>query len=187
MPKLIENHTTYTATFRMLAKKHKELLHLAGGADDIHFVRCVLSKHPMLSQGDLSEFLKSLKHKLQMPFMLLVAYSGEYGKSHNDAKRKTIQGEFMILDRVQRGDWAKLDTVLDKTEKIGEEILAYLVDYYDENPGDGIMKYEEGMSEKISNTSIDSLAGTKFYFSIDIPNQVVMQFDEDNFNDLTIE
>lgn len=185
--KLIESHTSYTATFRMLAQKHKQINHLAGGDDDIHFVRCVLSKHPMLAASDISEFLKSMRTRLKFPAMVLVSYSTGYGQNSNDAKRKKIEGEFFILDRVTRDDWNGIEQVLESSEEIGEDILGYLVDYYDEHPEDGLFKYDEGINEKFAGSEIDNLAGTKFYFTIDIPNQAGIAFDETKFNDLTIE
>ena len=187
MAKLIEDHTTYTATFRMLAQKHKALLHLKTGADDVHFVRCVLSKHPMLAQGDLDEFLKGIRNVIKVPFMLLVAYSTQNNSSHQDAKKKALQGEFFIFDRYEKSDWDARDAKLASTEKIGEEIMSYLVEYYEENPQDGQLKWDEGMTEPFGKTIIDNLAGNKFYFTIEIPNQVAMEFDADNFEDLTIE
>lgn len=187
MPKLIEDHTTYTATFKMLAMEHKAINHLKAGADDIHFVRCVLSKHPMLSQADLTEFIKNIRHTLKFPAMVLVAYSSEYGQNHNDAKRKGFQGEFFILDRVEKNNWDAIEATLDSTEKIGEDMLAYLIDYYDEHPGDGIFRYDDAMNEKISATEVDNLAGTKFYFTIDVPNQATLKFDPAKFDTLTID
>jgi hypothetical protein len=187
MPKLIEDHSTYTATFRMLATKHLQLNHLKEGDDDIHFLRCVLSKHPMLSQADLSEFIKSVRHRVKVPFMLLVAYSAEYDQSHNDAKRKGFQGEFIILDRVKKDDWDEIEAKIDSTEKIGEDIMGYLIDYYDEHPEDGILEHEQSMNEKISGTDMDNFAGTKFYFTISVPNQAALEFDPAKFDGLTIE
>lgn len=177
--KLIENHNTYSNTFRNIAMMHKKLGHLRKGEQDIHFVRAVLSKHPMLSEGDLKEFLRSIHNKLRFPAMVLVSYSAEYSAENHDAKRKKFMGEFFILDRVKKDDFDDLEVKLDETEQTGEEIIAFLGDYYEEHPQDGLFIWEEGQSEKISNLEVDNLAGTKFYFTIDVPHQAKLS----NFSD----
>jgi hypothetical protein len=180
--KLIENHQSYTNTFRELAMKHKKLQHLKNGEDDIHFVRATLSRHPMLSEGDLREFIKGLRNKIKFPAMVLVAYGSGYSAANHDAKRKQIQGEFFILDRVQKDDYDDIDLKLDETEQIGEEIMAFLGDWYEENEYHGLFQWDEAQNEKISNLGIDNLAGTKFYLTIDIPHQAKLSNFRDAFN-----
>ena len=177
---LINSHTTYTAFFLLMATHHKLIHHTP---EEVHFVRMNLSAHPVLASEDIKEFIKSLKNKLHFPALLLNAYQAkaDAGDSH-DAKRKVIQGEFFILERVRKEDWDQQDEVFDRTEQIGTDILAFLGAYYEDTPEDGWFEWNDSMMEKISNLGVDSLAGTKFYFTISIPNEVAFQLNEDAFD-----
>lgn len=177
---LIKDHQTYTAFFRKAATHHKKILH--SDSED-HFARMNLSAHPMLAREDITEFLRSIKNKLHFPALLLNTFSGRYSDADSrDAKRLIIQGEFFILDRFHKDNWAMQEQVFDETEEIGRDILAFLDDYYDENIHEGIFEWTEAMQEKISNLEVDSLAGTKFYFTLSIPHQVALYLDPDAFN-----
>jgi hypothetical protein len=177
---LIKDHQSYTAFFRKAATNHKQILH---SANEDHFARMNLSSHPVLAREDITEFLRSIKNKLHFPALLLNAFSARYSDSDSkDAKRLIIQGEFFILDRFHKDDWAMQEQVFDNTEEIGRDILSFLDDYYDENIQEGVFDWTEAMQEKISNLEVDSLAGTKFYFTISIPHQVALNLDENAFN-----
>ena len=65
-----------------------------------------------------------------------------------------------------------------------EDITEFLrgIKNYEENPQDGVFNWNNSMQEKISNLEVDSLAGTKFYFTISIPRQVALYLDADAFN-----
>jgi hypothetical protein len=178
---LIKDHKTYTDFFRKMATHHKDILHRV---HEMRFVRMNLSAHPLLAREDINEFLKSIRNRLHFPALLLNSYQakGDAEDSY-DAKRKVIQGEFFILDRVKKEDWDNQDEVFDKTEAIGTDILAFLGEYYEEYPLEGYFEWNDSMMEKISNLQVDNLAGTKFYFTLSIPNEVAFQFNPDKFED----
>lgn len=184
--KLIEDHKSYVKVFRNLAKYHKKIKH----SDlEVHFARMNLSAHPVLAREDIKEFLQAMKNKLHFPALLLNTYTGkpDSNDSH-DAKRKVIQGEFFILDRYHKDNYDMQEDVFDETEKIGEDIISFLGEYYETQPEEGLFIWSEGMTEKISNLDFDNLAGTKFYFTIDIPYQVgynlnIEAFDEGLFEE----
>lgn len=178
--KLIQDHKSYVKLFRDLARFHKKINH---SDSEVHFARMNLSAHPVLAREDIKEFLQGMKNKLKFPALLLNTYSGkpDSNDSH-DAKRKVIQGEFFILDRYHKDNYDMQEDVFDDSEKIGEEIISFLGEYYEEHPEQGVFLWSEGMSEKISNLEFDNLAGTKFYFTIDIPYQVGYNFNSDAFH-----
>lgn len=177
---LIKDHTTYTDFFRLMATHHVEIHHTA---EEIHFVRMNLSVHPVLAREDINEFLKSVRNKLHFPALLLNTYTAKPDANDSyDAKRKVIQGEFFILDRVGKEDFNDQDRAFDFTEGIGNDIMAFLGEYYEENPQEGIFEWSDAMIEKISNLQIDNLAGTKYYFTLSIPHEVAFQLNTDRFD-----
>jgi len=177
---LIKDHKTYTDFFRLMATHHKDIHH---SESESHFSRMNLSSHPVLAREDIKEFIKSLKNKLYFPALLLNAYQakGEATDSR-DAKRKVFQAEFFILDRMHRENWDQQDAIFDRTERIGTDILSFLSEYYEEQPQEGYFEWNDTMMEKISNLEVDSLAGTKFYFTISIPNENAFHLDLNRFD-----
>lgn len=177
---LIKDHTTYTDFFRLMAENHLSIQHSEA---ECHFVRMNLSAHPVLAREDIKEFLRSLKNKLHFPALLLNTYQAKADAQDSyDAKRKIIQGEFFILDRIRKDDWDQQDAAFDTTEAIGTDIMAFLGEYYEDAPQEGYFEWNDALIEKISNLEVDSLAGTKFYFTLSIPNEVAFQLNTDRFN-----
>jgi|GEM_PF-1951657 len=178
---LIKDHKTYTDFFRTMAIHHLDIRH---SDTQSHFARMNLSAHPMLAREDITEFLKAIRTKLHFPALLLNSYQAKAdAQDSNDAKRKVIQGEFFIINRVIKEDYDNQDTVFDDTEEIGTDIISFLGEYYEENPQHGYFEWNDTMMEKISNLEVDNLAGTKFYFTISIPNEVAFQLRPDRFDD----
>ncbi len=178
---LIKNHKTYSDFFRLMAIHHKKIHH---APDREAFARMNLSPHPVLAREDIKEFILGLKSRLHFPALLLNTYTGKFSnEDSNDAKRKEIQGEFFILDRYRKDDYDHLEEVFDQTEAIGTDIMAFLGEYYEEHPHEGVLNWTEGMTEKISNLNVDNLGGTKFYFTISIPHQVALNLDTEAFDD----
>lgn len=178
---LIKDHRTYTDFFRTMATHHLSIRHRDA---EVHFARMNLSAHPMLAREDIKEFLKSIRTRLHFPALLLNTYQAKAdAQDSHDAKRKVIQGEFFILDRVTKEDWDDQDLVFDDTEEIGTDIISFLGEYYSDNPQEGYFEWNDTMMEKISNLEIDNLAGTKFYFTLSIPNEVAFHLRTDRFAD----
>jgi hypothetical protein len=178
---LIKDHKTYTDFFRTMATHHLSIRHRE---EESHFARMNLSAHPMLAREDIKEFLKSLRNKLNFPALLLNTYQAKADAQDSyDAKRKVIQGEFFILDRVRKEDFDHQDDIFQATEEIGTDILSFLGEYYEASPQEGYFEWNDSMMEKISNLEVDNLAGTKFYFTLSIPNEVAFQLRTDRFAD----
>jgi hypothetical protein len=177
---LIKDHLSYVKFFRTMATYHKAIRH-----SETHqaFARMNLSAHPVLAREDIEEFLKGMKSRLNFPALLVNAPSGKFShEDSNDAKRKLINGEFFVLNRYQKDDWDGQEAVFDDTTAIGNDIMAFLGEYYEEHPQEGYFQWEEGMEEKISNLNIDNLAGVKFYFTISIPYQTALNLNPDAFD-----
>lgn len=186
MPELIHDHTSYNAAFRNIASLHK-LLHHGKNADGTanekqkHFTRVVISRHPMLAAPDLDEFLKNTSGSgLKFPAMVLVAYTGGFKGSNIDASRKVFQGEFIILDRHGNEKWDEQEAKYTLTENIGEQVVAWLINHYEKKPADGFFQWAELETEKIS-ISKGNLAGTKFYFTIDLHYSEGLTYNSDAF------
>jgi hypothetical protein len=178
---LIKDHKTYTDFFLKMATHHVKIHHRA---EQMRFVRMNLSAHPVLAREDIKEFLKAMRSKLHFPALLLNAYQSKTDAQDSyDAKRKQIMGEFFIVDRVKKEDFDHQDQVFDETDQIGQDILAFLGEYYECNPQEGIFSWSEASTEKISNLEVDNLAGTKFYFTISIPSEVALQLNADRFDE----
>lgn len=178
--KLINSHSSYTAFFRTMAQRHKKIAHGVNG--QMHFVRVTLSKHPLLAEEDIKEFFRKVNNQLRFPALVLVAYTAGYNANNQDAKRKEFHGEFLILDKVKKEDFEDLEQKLDETEEIGEEIMGFLDEYYQDFPEQGILQWNEGQTEAIANMNMGNLAGTKFYFTIDVPHQAQLAFNENAFH-----
>lgn len=167
--------------FELMATHHKKIHHSPASKA---FARINLSAHPLLAKEDLSEFLKSIKASLNFPCLLANTYQGNADAADSfDAKRKIIRGEIFILDRVARDDWDARDLAWDDTEQIGTDIMSFLGEYYEENEHEGLFSWSEVSTEKLSNLTTDNLAGTKFYFTISIPNEINYQLNADAFDD----
>ncbi|AWW32448.1 hypothetical protein DN752_21135 [Echinicola strongylocentroti] len=178
---LIKDHKTYTDFFRLMATHHKKIHH---SEQHFAFARMNLSAHPILAKEDIHEFINGIRSKLHFPCLLLNTFMAKPSSDDSyDAKRKTIQGEFFILDRGEQMNWDDQEDIFDSTEEIGTDIMAFLGDYYEDAPQEGIFQWSDAMTEKISNLSKDkNLSGTKFYFTIDIPNEVAFQLNTDAFD-----
>lgn len=167
--------------FQLMATHHKKIHHSDAQKA---FARINLSAHPVLAKEDLSEFLKSVKATLHFPCLLANTFQASADAADSyDAKRKVIRGEIFILDRVPKDDWNARDLVWDDTEHIGTDIMSFLGEYYEENEHEGLFSWSEVATEKLSNLTTDNLAGTKFYFTISIPNEINYQLNTAAFDD----
>lgn len=161
---MINSHTTYTNTFRALAETHVDIRH---SAQEMHFARIVLNRDPYVpSHFQIKEFISSIRDKMCTPFMLLVSYSAGCIDSKSDNKQKVIQGSFLILDKVETDDFDGEEAVYSFTEGIGDEILANLGSYYEENPQDGYFMWSDYENDKVAKVTESNFFGTRFNFSI---------------------
>lgn len=183
---LIKDHTTYTECFRNIASNHKLLHHLKNedGTENLkekHFARAVISRHPLMAVPDLEEFLKGVAGSgLKFPAMVLIAYTGKYSRNNGEHTRKGFDGEFIILDRVSTEKFDEHEAKFDLTEGIGEDIVSYLGQYYEDRVSEGLFSWGELENEKISIQN-KGIVGTKFYFSINVPYGAGILYNGDSF------
>lgn len=152
-------HLDYTALFREAATRHVELRH---SATDMHFGRMILSGWP-LTMLDVNELLTAQKAKLRLPVLLLESYDGRYQDNGYDNVRKLASAAFIVLDKVEGSDFDNRDQVLDRCERIGEDVLGFAIDYYRRRK----LKLDSSTisSEKVGPIS-GNLWGVRFNFQL---------------------
>ncbi|GAB3233015.1 hypothetical protein GCM10027346_20660 [Hymenobacter seoulensis] len=126
-------HQQYTSMCRLLASTHKDIQH---SADQCRFLRILISTDPVQKQLDLSEFYSSLRTRLDLPgdraAMVVENYQADYDDNKGDAYHKFHHSSFMILKKVEVGDFDGRDAAIDETERIGEELIATLIEQLNE-------------------------------------------------------
>lgn len=122
-------HHQYTALGRELARQHKGIQH---SEQHCRFLRILLSSDPIQKQLDLSEFYSSLRDKLDLgqgqAAMILENYQADYDDNRGDAYHKYHNSAFLIVKRVEPGDYDARDQAIDDCEQIGEQLLATLIE-----------------------------------------------------------
>lgn len=174
-------HTQYTEFFRDIAARHKEIQHTE---HRMHFARLILSADPFLSTtSQLDEFLESVKNKLLEPALLLASYEGQYMDNRSSNVEKMLAGRLIILDTVPTlNDYQREEEVLTRSERIGEECLAYAEHQLCKDPGRGFLEWDAVGSEKIAELTERRFFGTAFNFGIKVSVQQNVTFDPDQFD-----
>jgi hypothetical protein len=154
-------NTEYTAYFREIARRHKALKH---SATEMHFARLILSGDPF-SGLEMGDFINNTKAKLKWPFMLLISYEHDYQDNRNDNVQKLFHGAFIILDKpAQKDNFDQQEAILDRTEEIGEQILAFMKKDFEENMATRRLDLNGTGGEKIGPVA-DGYFGTRFHFT----------------------
>jgi len=154
-------HLDYTTLFRTAAEQHVDLRHTA---TEMHFGRLILTGWP-LTKLDIDELLTSQKQKIRLPILLLESYDARYTNgSGADNVRKVPTGAIIVLDKVGVADYDVRDEVLDRCERIGEEVLGYAIEQYRKQNN----KLDTGTisSEKVGPIGPDKLWGVRFDFQL---------------------
>ncbi|MEH0154030.1 hypothetical protein V6R21_07760 [Limibacter armeniacum] len=152
-------HSEYVAFFRTIAQQHVDIRH---SETEMHFVRTVVSAEPF-RQLHMEELLKSLSSKIRTPFMILETYDAQYLDNGADAIFKHTDAAFIIVDIAGKDDFDSEEQILDKTERIGEEVLGYIRHHYRDpaNKKRGTFKLTQAASEKVGPFR-DKYFGTRF-------------------------
>ena len=153
-------NSEYTAYFREIARRHKALRH---SPIEMHFARIIMSADPF-PELQLNEFLTSLKSKIRLPFMLLISYEHDYQDNRSDNIQKQLHGAYIILDKPQKDSFDQQEAILDRTEEIGEQILAFIKDDLDTKMVTSHLDLNGSGGEKITNVA-DGFLGTRFHFT----------------------
>lgn len=169
-------HLTYTQLFREIAASHKAIQHKEG--QEMHFVRMIRSGGPFPTL-DLKEFINSKKVKLHYPAMVLESYDSTYSDNLSDNIKKTPLAAFIILDKASASDFDEIDSVLDKTEEIGEQIIAYLRSYF-ELQKNQLFDMNSVSSERV-DLPAEQLYGTRFNFSLPVTSTPAFYHNPDNW------
>lgn len=180
-------HKEYIALFREVATRHVDINHTA---DEMHFARMVLSRDAYLnSQMQISEFVESIRSKLHAPCMLIASYEAEYRDNRSDSMEKALFGRMIILDEIRKNDFEGEELVLEKTEQIGEECLAYVAAVLQNEVEDlegeyysGYLEWNGASSEKLTSISARNFAGTGFNFYIVFGAEADTSFNPLKFN-----
>jgi hypothetical protein len=173
-------HLQYTELFRELARRHKEIQHTNAAC---HFLRIHLSGDFVQAQLDLREFYASLRSKIKSGVvMVLQSYDASYGENLDDYQRKFYTAGLIILDKVANADMDKLDEVYDRTERIGEEVMAAAM-LQISAAGTGYRLYAKDITAEKVGPLGDQFHGTRFDFRFTGPAGSGLVFNPDKFID----
>ncbi|WP_151087392.1 BTB/POZ domain-containing protein [Hymenobacter baengnokdamensis] len=152
-------HLDYTDLFREAARRHVDLQH---SDTEMHFGRLILTGWP-LTKLDVSEYLDAQKQKMRLPILLLESYDARYQDNGYDNVRKLATSAIIVLDKVGKDSFDKRDEVLDRCERIGEDVLGFAIEHYRKQK----LKLDPNTisSEKVGPIG-DFLWGVRFNFSL---------------------
>lgn len=177
---------TYYEFNKAIAINHVELQHKEDRAlNHVAFGEIYLSSDPF-EQIDISSFMADLKSKIKYPLMLAIGTDWD-GRGGNLQNSNVINGAFLILDKpdskINDRDDRRRECYV-RTERIAQEISAYLIAYFELNCGLGNLEtFPSG--EKIGRVAPDNLYGTmvKYSYTSRYSNFV---FKQDRFGDLEV-
>lgn len=151
-------HTDYKAIFQKRCSQHKEL-----NADKYAFSTMFVSRNPMQQEIDLAEFWSSIRDNEGMQ-VVLQNYDADYEGADFDTKHRYLHGALLVLDSVdKKDDWQRRDEVMDKTERIAEELMAAVA--HDINQTyKHLLTPSDLLTEAIANVS--TFHGTRISFRI---------------------
>jgi len=173
-------HSQYTAFFRQLAEQHADILH---SSQDCRFLRVVLSSDPLQRIMDAREFYDGMRDKLSPGYcMILQSYEVDYADSMGDQKTRECHGAFIILHKVEAGDFDGLEQVLDKTEEIGEDIMGATVHLINQDftLPKKFMTFNGISNERVGPVG-ENYHGTKFSFFFTQGANPSLRFKQDKF------
>lgn len=172
-------HSDYITFFKERATMHLKLMHLSDNKSAFSVI-IENAPNPFQPKTDLDNFLSSIRTLGKFPHLLLISYDASYSGVKDSFIKKTLDGAFIILDKPNPArDYDKVNLVLNDTEVIGEQILAALNAWVDEN-NCTLFNGEGTGAEKIGPVG-DGFYGTKFYIKIEADaNQLLIDNRTDN-------
>lgn len=122
------DHSEYVAYFRDIAERQGDLLH---SDENKRFARVIYSEWPSPSL-QLGEFLSLHKADLQYPFMLCETWVRKTNAHSSEHLDNIYKGSFFIGDLLpDKHDFDALDVLLDKTDRIADEIQGYMLEEFE--------------------------------------------------------
>lgn len=76
----------------------------------------------------LENFINMKRTKLRAPFVIVENYLWSYIDNNSDNRIKKITWAFTVFDKAKEDDSAEINAALDKTERIGEDFLARMIE-----------------------------------------------------------
>ncbi len=164
-------HAAVTDFFRNIARDHQEIKHTP---TESHFARIIVSEAPW-KQLVVDEFLNALKSKIKPPFLLYEASDIDYRDNGGDNRVKLFHPAFIIMDKAEKGNYNAQEAVLDKTERIGEEIMAFIVWSLRRNLSTNHIDINSIYTEKIGPAA-DGFSGTRFNFEFTVTANNILKY-----------
>ena len=169
-------HAAYNTYFRTLASQHTDIRH---SATQMHFARIIRSTDPF-AKLDLTEFLTSIKSRMKLPFMLLETFDAKLEDNRSDNKWKLHMGAFIILDKAEKGNPDDIESKLDSTEQIAEDLLARMYEDYKKRRVDWHLDLNDVTVEKVGPIS-DNLYGTRVDFLLKTTANQILVYNPSKF------
>lgn len=143
---MLNTHSDYITFFRNIAANHTALLH--NPPDRISFIRLISSGAPFAKMLNVSEMLTKVRD-IRPPFMLLESYDDGWMDQRSDNYLKKIEGAFVILDKPSDDGFDNIETTLNSTELIANDIIAFMKSYFAANLGSLKLDLNSLMGEKM--------------------------------------
>lgn len=174
-------HLDYSNFFLDVATRHRKLLHDPAGKSAFSTI-VESAPNPFEQKTDIDNFLSSIRTTGKFPHLLLITFEATYNGVKDSFVKKVMDGAFIIIDKPDgKRDYQKINETLDSTEEIGEQILAALNAYAEEN-NCTLFSGEGTGAEKIGPIGNDYF-GSKFYIKIEANANYLLT---DNRNDNSI-
>ncbi|MCA8830189.1 hypothetical protein [Hymenobacter pini] len=172
----------YTALFEEAASRHKEIGHRP---TECHFVKLVLSADPVQKAISWTPFFTKLKNTLKPgPSLVCISYEGDYEDSGDDKTLTHRHGSFIILEHAKVGNDAHRDQVLERTERIAHEVMAFVLKAFrsPEARRQGRFIDRSNMQLDFIGPVADNHYGAQFTFKFTQPATKALAFNPDAFH-----
>jgi hypothetical protein len=134
-------HSDYIAYFRDVATRQPDLLHTEQSK---HFFRVIYSEWPSPTL-QLDEYLAAKKGELHFPFLLCETWRRKLRATSSEHLEYVYTGSFFVGDLlVQRKDFDGLEVLFDKTDRIAQDIVSYMLQEFEDHlnaRGTGAKRY----------------------------------------------
>mgnify|MGYP000013421495 FL=1 len=176
------NRQTYHDWMEAIAIHHVDILHNPdrSAKHDVAFGEIFLSSDPF-EKIDISTFMADVKSKIKFPCLIAVGTDWE-ADGQGTLINKLINASFIVLDQEDKTEPDKASqrrAAYTKTERIAEEITAYIKEYFRINTIYGAI-IKQPVGEPIGPVSPGNFYGTKISFQY-MSRYSAMCFDQDKF------
>ncbi len=178
------NNSDYTALLKGLAVRHKEIRHLDAPGKR-RFTKVILSADPVAKQVNLTTLYGKLKDSFGAePFLVLMSYDAMHEDRGDGGMLVHRRGGFMVMEKALNTDAGK-DAALDRSERIGYEVMAAVADAFRGPAGrrlGRILKFDSLAVDSIGPVG-DNFHGTRFEFDFTEQATAALRYDASKFLD----